>query len=273
MAPDLMRVNVKKDNILDLIDSNLKDNGVKPIDMSSQFFFDVKMPEDLIASMLAESLVLLEDPASIDWDTKLAGRIDTGRQVMIDMSEAHQSFHQFKEVVENLGHVYVERFFAKVYGNGREFRGSVDLNSIWIVDQRENDYNPLHGHNNKSPAGLSGVVYLKAPEFLYRDEIVNRQANTSSKERSSAPGWLNLFFGQVRVKPDMNNFVTTGGNTIAPIPGRCVLFPQSQPHWVYPFSEPGQRICIAFNLNVWYKQPGITAWSDLLLGVEDVQGS
>ena len=82
--------------------------------------------------------------------------------------------------------------------------------------------------------------------------------------RCENSGWINLDYGS-QTSPDLNNFKMPEKISIPPVPGYCILFPQDTAHQVYPFDGDGSRICISFNVNVWYDQTGITQWSDILL--------
>jgi len=242
-----------------LINKNLSESGVEVLDLCSKSLFHTMLPKKIINDMKPDVVRTLNDPNAESYDLNLAGRIENGLQVKLDISQSGEGVSTFVKLAEDLGTSYVERFFGRTFGDSKAFEGKVTMNDIWIVSQRENDYNPLHIHNNASPAGLSGVVYIEVPQQLEdKDSSVVRR-------KDGQDGWLNIVFG-TQTQVDMNNFAGPECFSFEPIPGRLLLFPQNTPHLVYPFKGSGDRICVAFNLNVWYRQSGITQFIDLLQG-------
>ena len=244
---------------LEIIEKNLLQAGVKTLDLHGKFMFATAISSDIVDSLLVDAAQILEDPTSETYDYSLAGQITRGKQIKIVERQFTDSVQEFKEMIENLSFVYVERFFAKVYGDKAQFHGRVDMHDIWIVEQKAHDYNPLHLHQNESPAGLSGVCYLQTPECI---PLRDPQEGGMGSVKNQA-GYLNILCG-TKLQPDLDNFVLPSTLSIPPAPGNLVLFPQDTPHQVYPFRGEGSRICLAFNINVWYKQGGLTRWSDLL---------
>jgi hypothetical protein len=244
---------------LETIEKNLLQAGVRTLDLHGKFMFATAIPPDIVGALLTDTIQILEDPTSEPYDYSLAGQITRGRQTKINKRQFTKSIHEFKDMIENLAFVYVERFFAKVFGDEAHFHGKIDMHDIWIVEQKANDYNPLHLHTNESPAGLSGVCYLQTPECI---ALRNPQERGMGSVKNQA-GYLNILSG-TKLQPDLNNFVLPSTLSICPAEGNLVMFPQDTPHQVYAFEGEGSRICLAFNINVWYKQEGMTRWSDLL---------
>jgi hypothetical protein len=107
------------------------------------------------------------------------------------------------------------------------------LTSMWVVSQKDNEYNPIHVHEE---CHLSAVMYLKIPEYLPNRKTGNRAlddgALTFTSNVSKDPIWG---------IPNM---------TISPKVGQFFIFPASQQHCVYPFKTSdgkGERRCISFN--------------------------
>ena len=46
-----------------------------------------------------------------------------------------------------------------------------EINSVWIVSQRGNEYNPIHNHTG---CEVSGVLYLKTPDVKGRRNIKSK---------------------------------------------------------------------------------------------------
>ena len=108
------------------------------------------------------------------------------------------------------------------------------MSSMWVVSQKDNDYQPVHIHNE---CDVSTVMYLKIPKYL----------------PSKNPNCWNLdgsicFFNNCAVdhawgEPFM---------TIQPAVGDFYIFSSSQRHSVYPFRTidgKGERRSVSYNVN------------------------
>ena len=114
----------------------------------------------------------------------------------------------------------------------------IDINSMWSVHQKDNEYNPIHSH---AQCDVSAVMYLKIPEYLPSRKT---EQNPESAERD--------FDGTI-------NFTNVTGTshrwgqptmTIHPQVGDFFIFPATQQHLVYPFRTPdgkGERRSVSFN--------------------------
>ena len=104
--------------------------------------------------------------------------------------------------------------------------------SMWIISQKDNEYNPCHVHTECS---LSTVMYLKIPEYL-----------PSRKSHRTDDGAIN-FTGPGTRDPHWGNPTFT----YQPQVGDFFIFPASQQHFVYPFRTPdgkGERRSVSFNV-------------------------
>ena len=106
------------------------------------------------------------------------------------------------------------------------------LISMWVVSQKDNEYQPTHIH---SECQLSGVMYLKIPEYLPdRLKTDNNDGTitfTSNVAKDSTWGHSNL--------------------TLQPAVGDIYIFPSSMYHMVYPFRTAdgkGERRSVSFNV-------------------------
>lgn len=113
-----------------------------------------------------------------------------------------------------------------------EVTGSLDLHA-WANVSRHGAYNKIHTHPGH---GWSGTYYVDLGEGDADDpdsgliEFVDPRVGADSIELPGAP-----FGRKVRIKPE---------------PGMILLFPAWLPHYVNPFHGDGERISIAFNINV-----------------------
>ena len=104
--------------------------------------------------------------------------------------------------------------------------------SMWIISQKDNEYNPCHIHTECS---LSTVMYLKIPEYL-----------PSRKSHRNDDGAIN-FTGPGTKDPHWGN----PNFSYQPQVGDFFIFPASQQHFVYPFRTPdgkGERRSVSFNV-------------------------
>jgi len=113
----------------------------------------------------------------------------------------------------------------------------------WIVSQKENDYIPVHAHDNQTEScKISAVLYLKVPEQLERP-------SNEMKIRGGKDGQL-VFTGM----GGADSFSTTTHYNIPPQQGWFYLFPSSVTHQVYPFKGEGERRGISINIDVISKE-------------------
>ena len=104
--------------------------------------------------------------------------------------------------------------------------------SMWVISQKDNEYNPCHIHTECS---LSTVMYLKIPEYL-----------SSRKSHRNDDGAIN-FTGPGTKDPHWGNPTMK----LQPKVGDFFIFPASQQHFVYPFRTPdgkGERRSVSFNV-------------------------
>ena len=231
-------------NILESIDQNLQRSGITTIPFSSKFMFGAHMGKQFAEDILPDIVAILEDPDSENYEYSLAGQIRNGRQVKINASQFTPRIVQLKTAIDTIAYSYVERWFAKAYAGQKRFEGRVELHDMWIVEQKENDYNPIHTHATPSPAGLSGVVYLQVPDQI-------GMPTGGGKAIQDVDGQIQVIYGTTAM-PDPTTFTTHETIVIPPEPGRLLMFTRETTHQVYPFQGSGSRICIAFNVSVWF---------------------
>ena len=95
------------------------------------------------------------------------------------------------------------------------------LTSAWFNDQKDDEYNPIHNHTGI----LSGVLYLKIPEYL------------PSRKNKDMDGTITF----VENASDTDIIMTNSTLTISPKVGDIFLFPALLKHQVYPFRTVGGR--------------------------------
>ena len=110
------------------------------------------------------------------------------------------------------------------------------LNSIWVNEMKEHEYNPVHIHQGTLHTGLSSVMILKLPEqtgieYSAEDKPMN---GTLQILGNSSGQFCNSDYGPKLKERDF------------------YVFPYDMRHCVYPFNGPGYRRTLACNMDVDY---------------------
>jgi len=141
----------------------------------------------------------------------------------------------FATILSNHGVIrYILDDTSGAWPGSKHTNWSCLMNSMWVVSQYENEYNPLHNHTEYSTNKLSAVMYLKIPEY---------------KESRPTDGNI-MFVGE----GDGDKYFTTSNALIKPLVGSLFLFPSSLNHEVKPFHGPGERRSVSFNVDVFSEQ-------------------
>ena len=110
------------------------------------------------------------------------------------------------------------------------------LNSIWINQMFEHEYNPVHVHQGTLFTGLSSVMILKLPEsFGVEYSSAHQPQNGRLQILGSASGQ----FATIDYQPELKE-------------RDFYIFPYDMRHTVYPFNGPGMRRSLAANMDVQY---------------------
>ena len=110
------------------------------------------------------------------------------------------------------------------------------LNSIWINQMKQHEYNPVHVHKGSLYTGLSSVMILKLPSsFGVEYSASDAPQNGRLQILGSASGQ----FSKIDYQPDLEV-------------GDFYVFPYDMRHTVYPFNGPETRRTLAANCDVQY---------------------
>ena len=119
------------------------------------------------------------------------------------------------------------------------------LNSIWINQMKQHEYNPVHVHKGSLYTGLSSVMILKLPESFGEEYSAS---DAPMNGRLQILGTASGQFAHVDYSPDVKE-------------RDFFIFPYDMRHCVYPFNGPGFRRTLAANMDVEYdpiKNRGVT---------------
>ncbi len=115
-------------------------------------------------------------------------------------------------------------------GTARTFTLLIDS---WANINRQGDYNVVHTHPN---CMWSGVYYVQPGK---PDKTIPYSGLLEILDPREAANYI-----QIR------NTVLDGREFVENVPGRMLLWPSWLKHWVHPFAGEGERISIAYNVNV-----------------------
>ncbi len=115
-------------------------------------------------------------------------------------------------------------------GKQRQFRLSIDG---WGNINRDGDYNVVHTHPN---CMWSGVYYVTKGN---PDPAKPQNGLLELLDPREAANYIQI-----------KNTILDGREFVENVPGRMLLWPSWMKHMVHPYSGTGERISIAFNVNV-----------------------
>ena len=110
------------------------------------------------------------------------------------------------------------------------------LNSIWVNQMFQHEYNPVHVHQGMLFTGLSSVMILKLPESFGVEYSASEQPQNG---RLQILGAASGQFATIDYQPQVKE-------------RDFYIFPYDMRHTVYPFNGPGIRRSLAANMDVQY---------------------
>ena len=116
----------------------------------------------------------------------------------------------------------------------KEYR--MHLNSVWVNQMFEHEYNPVHVHQGTLFTGLSSVMILKLPPSF---GIEYSASDSPQNGRLQILGSASGQFANVDYQPEIKE-------------RDFYIFPYDMRHAVYPFNGPGMRRSLAANMDVEY---------------------
>ena len=149
---------------------------------------------------------------------QLVGKIESEHSLFYD------GVDQTKIKNHNLLPRNVTDYFIKIFKHYLAFNKirvyDMHINSIWVNEMKEHEYNPTHIHRGMLYTGLSSVMILKLPSS-YGREYSN--AEVPQNGRLQILGAANGQFAKIDYQPPMNlrDFY---------------VFPYDMRHCVYPFN-------------------------------------
>jgi uncharacterized protein (TIGR02466 family) len=187
----------------------------------------VKLPDNII-----ERINHLGDTQQNknNMDGRLAGQIKDEPE----LTDEEMDSIGIKKIFMDIGQQYVHTILSDKHHfdyNKDDFYINMKFVSGWIVNQKENEYNPIHYHSNCS---ISAVLYLKVPEFRPRGFVGKKNID----------GYIEFINSTVD-----HSMLSAGSYLVKPQVGQLLMFPSTLLHTVYPFQGPEERRSLAFNLS------------------------
>jgi len=126
--------------------------------------------------------------------------------------------------------------YTEMYNFDRAFYlKEIILDSAWINDQKEGEYQIIHKHSGQLSIGLSTIIFLKVPDFGEEYTHEEQPMNGRTSLVSNGGGLFN------------NSNITINPNV-----GDMYVFPYDVQHVVYPFKGNGTRRSMSLNIDLYY---------------------
>ena len=191
-----------------------------------------RLPDNILGKMLEITDEVIEKKEQ-SWGQNLAGQIENELVVPHEMLKEAGVFDFFHDLVRH----FVVQCKIQQMGPDSEERVHneqwlVQMLSMWVVNQYENEYNPTHIHTQ---CQISSAMYLKVPKFM----------DSRKKHRGQDDGSI-CFTAPASRDVDLSNPTWSW----RPQVGDCFIFGAQQLHHVYPYRvEQGdpERRCVSFN--------------------------
>ena len=165
---------------------------------------------------------------------QLVGKIEKEHSLFFDGDDSAK-MTKHNHLPHNVLKWFEEKFIHYLDWNKiKEY--NTHLNSIWVNQMFEHEYNPVHVHQGKLFTGLSSVMILKLPEsYGVEYSAAHQPQNGKLQILGSASG----MFANVDYEPEIRE-------------RDFFVFPYDMRHCVYPFNGPGYRRSLAANMDVEY---------------------
>ena len=165
---------------------------------------------------------------------QLAGKIQNEHSLFYNGDD------QSKMQTHNLLPVNILKWFEECCRHYLDFNKikqyKIHLNSIWVNEMKEHEYNPVHVHQGNFYTGLSSVMVLKLPENFGVEYSSSEQPQNGKLQILGAS---NGQFAKIDYQPEVAS-------------RDFYIFPYDMRHCVYPFNGQGFRRTLAANCDVDY---------------------
>jgi len=165
------------------------------------------------------------------------------QQLVGKIEKEHSLFYHGKDQTKMKNHNFLPKnvtdYFMQVFNHYLKFNVIRDynthLNSIWVNEMKQHEYNPAHIHRGMLYTGLSSVMILKLPSTYGKEYSAG---HIKQNGRLQILGAANGQFAKIDYQPpmDLRDFY---------------IFPYDMRHCVYPFNGTDEtRRTLAANCDV-----------------------
>jgi hypothetical protein len=178
------------------------------------------------------------------YESKFKELKPANQQLVGKIQNEHSLFYngddQSKMKTHNLLPLNILKWFEECYRHYLDFNKikqyKIHLNSIWVNEMKEHEYNPVHVHQGNSYTGLSSVMVLKLPESFGVEYSSSEQPQNGKLQ---ILGSTSGQFAKIDYQPEVAS-------------RDFYIFPYDMRHCVYPFNGLGLRRTLAANCDVDY---------------------
>jgi hypothetical protein len=166
---------------------------------------------------------------------QLVGKIRNEHSIYYDGEDASK-MHQHSLLPLNVQQWFMSMF--QHYLSWNKIRNPhCHLNSIWINEMKQHEYNPVHVHQGTMFTGLSSVMILKLPSTYGKEYSAEQQPQNGKLQILGA---ANGQFAKIDYQPELKE-------------RDFYIFPYDMRHCVYPFNGTNEvRRTLAANCDVQY---------------------
>ena len=196
-----------------------------------------KIPDEIFQNLLELYEYTMKNKKS--FGDQLVGQIDDEPEVTQEILQKYpqwadfclQSTEHFVKTQGEINNVGEEAHLQRV----RTDKYLCKINTMWFVNQKPGEYNPIHIHTN---CKVSGICYLKTPKQQVRSRKDHYQADGKITFTNNTGSDMNFANYQASFEPKAGDFY---------------IFPAMQHHMVWPYrsADPDDlRISLSFNSDV-----------------------
>ena len=200
----------------------------------------VELPIEVIDEI--NSHIEEELDGAVDLSDKLVGQINRNErsaQIQFDLSDEVGKL--VKSQLDKAGKSYVQKGFNRDV--------TADAFEAWTVHSYAGDFNPLHSHGVRTPAGLSCILYLKVPEQIEKISDPSEEGLSLNESSGAVDGFTHFTWGDGD-NQDVNRFRPITEEYVKPEVGTMLIFPNWLRHAVMPFYGDGERRTFSANMNI-----------------------
>tara|TARA_B100002019_G_C21143198_1_gene534328 strand:- start:107 stop:952 length:846 start_codon:yes stop_codon:yes gene_type:complete len=199
----------------------------------------VKMPQNIFKEFGALYDTVMKDEELINFGDKLVGQVNSEPFVKSEKLDEHTQFRDFCiDAVRNYAVVQKRQNYGHDIQRLAEIetdRLNIKLTSMWFVNQKPGEYNPIHVHTG---CKVSAIAYLRTPKHQVAPRKKHFATDGMVSFTNNSGNDFNWTNPTMHLKPEEGDFY---------------IFGALQQHMVWPFrstKEDDLRISLSFNADV-----------------------